>query len=424
MTDPAVTVVMPSYNHERFIASAIGSVLAQTFGDFELVIVDDGSRDGSRDVISGFSDSRIRPIFLPQNVGACEAMNIAVRAGRAPLVAVCNSDDEWMPERLERQLPILAEGSDIGAVFSNAEWIDQDGNPTAQPKIPGATDVFAQPNRSRWMWLRNLIEEGNCLCHPSLLIRRAVYDRVGLYDNRLRQLPDFDMWLRVARAFDIFVMPEKLIRFRRHENNTSRWTLDIMRRSVNEIQFIIEKTILPLSAEEFTRAFGSQRPVLAGEIDLRIEKALYLLAASSRYRLLFRATGLRLLYELFDEPAAAERLASVYGFSVADFHREMGLSAPDLSVNPPDAARLDAKQKRLAERLASRERIIAAREAKRLKEKRRREREKRQRLEAKKEAERRAKAGLLERLINRNAVQPEAEKRKKPKSDRPRQAKD
>src|SRR5712664_4673265 len=104
---PRVSVIMPSFNHERFIASAVAGVLGQTMSDLELVIVDDGSVDQSARIISAINDKRVRYKLLERNHGACEAMNIALRMARGRFIAVCNSDDEWQPGKLEHQLAIL-----------------------------------------------------------------------------------------------------------------------------------------------------------------------------------------------------------------------------------------------------------------------------------------------------------------------------
>src|ERR1700693_4655545 len=103
VSSPLVSVIMPSVNHEAFIGSAIASVLCQTMGDLELLIVDDGSRDRSPTVIANMRDKRINFENLEQNRGACEAMNIALRKARGRFIAVCNSDDEWHPDKLELQ---------------------------------------------------------------------------------------------------------------------------------------------------------------------------------------------------------------------------------------------------------------------------------------------------------------------------------
>src|SRR4051794_19001581 len=100
MTAPLISVVMPSYNHERFITTAIRSVLGQSLTDIELTIVDDGSQDSSARIISEQRDARVRFRLLERNQGACNAMNVALQMSKGKFIAVCNSDDVWHPEKL------------------------------------------------------------------------------------------------------------------------------------------------------------------------------------------------------------------------------------------------------------------------------------------------------------------------------------
>lgn len=254
-----VSVIMPSYRHEAFIAQAIGSVLAQTVEDMELIVIDDASPDASNDIISGFKDRRILHIPLPTNVGACEAMNIGLRRASSPLIAVCNSDDAWEPHKLRRQLDVLERDPNLAAVFSDVSWMDARGQVISEDSCPLA-GIFTRENRSRHAWLKRLVESGNCLCHPSVLIRRAAYETCGYYDPYLRQLPDYDMWLRLVQRHDIHVMPDKLIRFRVHDSNTSKSSPDAQRRNARESLFILRKLFDEISAENFNRAFLGEEP--------------------------------------------------------------------------------------------------------------------------------------------------------------------
>jgi glycosyltransferase involved in cell wall biosynthesis len=325
---PTVSVIMPSFNHGRFIASAIASVLTQTISDLELVVVDDGSSDRSADIISGIVDPRVRHVLLERNGGACEAMNIGLRMATGRFIAVCNSDDEWHPDKLELQLKLLQDQTSAVAIFSDVVWIDDYGAPLDGRRAPSFEAVFSQENRSRRIWIRDLLETGNRLCHPSLLIRRDVYDAVGRYDNRLRQLPDLDLWIRTLNQFDIFVTPARLVRFRVHKSNTSAVTPEVSRRSLNEHRLILRKTIVGMSGDDFVRAFGFKADSIDDALDLRIEKALYLLAYEGIYRGMFHELGLDLLFETMNESVGIERLSTKYGFGILDLQREMAVHSP------------------------------------------------------------------------------------------------
>lgn len=254
MSTPRVSVVMPSYRHEAYIAEAIGSVLGQSMGDLELIVVDDASPDGSNAVIRRFEDARLVHVPLAANIGASAAMNVGVRRARAPLVAVCNSDDMWERDKLARQLDLLERLPECAALFSDVRWIDAAGQPVEDPG-PGQAGIFTQENRTRHHWLRRLVEGGNCLCHPSVLIRREVYAECGFYDEYLRQLPDYDMWLRLLQKHQIHVMPDPLVRFRLHGGNTSGPSAEVLERDARESRFILRRFFEEVSAANFAGAF-------------------------------------------------------------------------------------------------------------------------------------------------------------------------
>jgi len=326
--NPAISIIMPSYNHEQFIGDAVASILAQTFQDFELVIVDDSSADGSAKIISGFSDPRIRANILDANRGACEAMNVALHMSRGKYIAVCNSDDTWRADKLSRQLEFLEKNDGIGAVFSGVYWIGDDGAPFSTLRLAFSGNVFKQQNRSRWSWLRDLIETGNCLCHPSILIRRELYDRAGDYDNRLRQLPDLDMWLRILQRTDIFVLPDELVGFRIHGSNVSTPNPQTSRRAINEHRLIARRMFSEISKENFVRAFGQNAHAIDDDMDFEIEKGLYLLSHRGLYEGIFRELGSDYMFGLLQHPEGRARLNEKYGFGTATFHEEMGGYSP------------------------------------------------------------------------------------------------
>jgi glycosyltransferase involved in cell wall biosynthesis len=212
MTDPTVSVCMASYNHAAFIRAAVESVLQQSFTDWELVITDDGSTDGTLAALDGIHDDRIRMERFPENRSACIALNNCIRRARGRFIAVLNSDDSWASVKLARQVSIMETQPRTAAVFTLAAMIDERGKPL--PAGHPSHQTFRQPNRQRIEWLRRLLLQGNCLCHPSALVRSDVYREVGLYDECMAQLPDLDMWIRICCRHDIWVIQEQLTSFR------------------------------------------------------------------------------------------------------------------------------------------------------------------------------------------------------------------
>jgi glycosyltransferase involved in cell wall biosynthesis len=210
---PAVSVYMSVYNGERFVGESIASVLAQTFTDFELVVVDDGSTDSTSDVIRSFKDDRIVH-FSPGRMGTSAASNYALERCRADLVARLDADDLMEPNRLERQVAFLAEHPELGGAASYYWWIDEDG------VVRGAEDT---PLQSVGAVERQLAAGGRLgYAHSSLLLRRHAVLAVGGYDPQFDSIEDVELCLRLYQAgYLILVQPERLLRFRIHNRSVT-----------------------------------------------------------------------------------------------------------------------------------------------------------------------------------------------------------
>jgi len=213
---------MASFNHEEYVRPAIESALEQSFHDLEVVVTDDGSTDGTADAIRSIVDPRVSLEVFSTNRGACLAKNACIRRSKGEYIANLNSDDLFLPGKLERQVRFLDTHPEVGAVFGYPLFIDE----TGRQLVDGETfygNIFKTENRTRAQWLRHFFLRGNALCHPTVLIRRRCYDDVGYYDPALAQLPDLDMWVRLVKHFEIHLLQEPLIGFRvlRDNQNTS-----------------------------------------------------------------------------------------------------------------------------------------------------------------------------------------------------------
>ena len=250
---PRVSVVIPSYNHGSYIGRSLESVLAQSYQDFEIVIVDDGSTDDSVEKIRSLGDRRVTIEVFPQNRGACVALNAAIRRATGEFIAVLNSDDFFQPEKLKRQVDFLDAHPEVGAVFARPSIVDQRG--IAVQGHPMGAAFRRVTNVSRFEWLRRLFSD-NMLCHPTLMARRTCYDRVGLYNPRLAQLPDLEMWIRLCRCFEIHVLDDELTAFRVLDDNrnASAATLEVRARGAWEMSHVLER-YLGLDRESFDRIF-------------------------------------------------------------------------------------------------------------------------------------------------------------------------
>lgn len=257
---PRVSVVMASYNHGRFVGEAIDSVLSQNYTDFEFVIVDDGSRDDSVSVIRSRSDSRI--VFEPfeRNRGACEATNRALELARGEFVAILNSDDRFVPGKLERQVAFLDAHPEVIATFGLPRPVDEEGR-----RLGRRAASFARPFEAagldRVAQVRRLFDRGNFFCHPTMMARRSLYERCGGYDPLLRQLPDYDMWCRAIGLGELHVAAEELVEFRilRDGGNVSASNVPAIRRMHWETVRVLER-FSDLPADLLEAAFADRVP--------------------------------------------------------------------------------------------------------------------------------------------------------------------
>jgi glycosyltransferase involved in cell wall biosynthesis len=317
---PLVSVVMPAHNHGPFVEEALESVLTQTVGDLELVVVDDGSTDDTAKRVASLNDPRVRFLRLFPNQGACSAMNLALQQASGELVAVNNSDDTWQPTKLERQLEVLEQEPDLAAVFTGAQLVDEFGAALKLRDMPVWHDVFRQPDRSQGRWLRKFFEYGNCLCHPSVLIRRDVFDAIGFYDNRLRQIPDLHLWVRLAKHRPFRVLGEdQLVNFRvfRDQRNASSLAPPNVARVIHE-HLVICRSFFDACPPAILRdGFGDLfvDPMSATPDELECEQALLWMHGPSRLGPIHRFHGLAELYRLRAQPRTRDLLARRYGIT-------------------------------------------------------------------------------------------------------------
>jgi glycosyltransferase involved in cell wall biosynthesis len=209
---PRVTVVVPTYNRGQFVAEAIQSVLEQTFRDFELIVVDDGSTDDTTAVVGCFTDPRLHYVYQT-NQERSAARNHGLRLAQGEYVAFLDSDDVWLPTKLEHQVTLLDARPAVGLVYTGAYIFE------------GQRTFTEQRPRWRGQALKALLMEDNVVCGSAstALVRRACFDRVGGFDENLRACEDWDMWLRiVAAGYEFDFVPQPLARCRVHGTNTQK----------------------------------------------------------------------------------------------------------------------------------------------------------------------------------------------------------
>jgi glycosyltransferase involved in cell wall biosynthesis len=191
---PLISVMMSVYNAERYVAEAIQSILGQTEGRFEFLIVNDGSRDASGSIIDRYAaqDSRIRAIHQ-ENRGLIASLNRMLDEARAPLVARMDSDDVSRPERFAVQLAWMQAHPDIAVLGTNTDELDADGAffPCSDFHPEHPADI------------RERLMAASAMCHPSVMMRRDVIRSLGGYRAAFRHCEDYDLWLRVSERHDL-----------------------------------------------------------------------------------------------------------------------------------------------------------------------------------------------------------------------------
>ena len=236
MADPLVSICMPAYNHAAFVGFAIESILAQTFGDFELLINDDCSSDLTLDVICSYDDPRISVVRQTLRSGPSVTINAGMRRARGKYLAFCASDDLWLPEKLARQVPYMEAHPQVAALFSKPWLIDTDGKRLPDSAHGSLGQDIGAEHFDRRQWLRWLFKNGNCLCATTPLIRTDTVRVIGEFDPLMLQLQDYDYWVRLVSRHELRLTTERLVEYRVNSGgaNISRASMPMGARLAHE----------------------------------------------------------------------------------------------------------------------------------------------------------------------------------------------
>lgn len=277
-----ISVLLCTYNRESLLRETIDSILAQSYKDFEFIIVDDGSTDGTREILEEYreQDERIRLIFQEKNKFYCRSANDGLKHVRGEYVAFATSDDTWHSEKLQKQMAYLEQHPECGACFTFADIIDENGKP-AEKDFSNTAEIVNKHFDTLEERFRYFFRYGNCVLHPSAILPRWMMEKIGGYHLLLCQGADLEMWIRVARYGDIYVLPEKLISYRCHhnpENQISGASRLKTARFLNEQMLMRKKIMQMLSDEELVRFFGPcfKKKDASTHLELEIERAFLL----------------------------------------------------------------------------------------------------------------------------------------------------
>lgn len=231
MTVPTISVIVPAYNAEKTILETVRSIQAQTFSDFELIVINDGSKDGTVQVLEGIHDPRLK-VFSYENGGLPVARNRGIDRSIGQYLSFVDADDLWTPDKLETQLAALQQNPAAGVAYSWTVLVDDQGNFLYKPD-----PIYYQGNIYARMLTGNFISSGS-----NILVRRDLVEAAGEFDPTLKSAEDWDYYLRLAQRTEFALVPKYQILYRRSSQSmTSK--VDVM-----------EKNILIVIDRAFTQA--------------------------------------------------------------------------------------------------------------------------------------------------------------------------
>ncbi len=233
--NPIVSVIIPTYNRAHLIGRAIQSVLNQTYQDFELIVVDDGSTDNTEEIVKDFQnkDERIKYIYQ-NNQGASGARNTGIKNAKGKYIAFLDSDDEWLPEKLEKQIQLFknSKKKNLGFVGCNVLVVDEQTNKRYEYKTPKYKNVF-----------QRLLENNFIRSSSSVMVKKSVIDNVGLFDESLKNANDWEMWIRIAQKYDFDFVDEPLFKYYWHGGNITRTAGNLKKIQYREYILIKHKNL-------------------------------------------------------------------------------------------------------------------------------------------------------------------------------------
>ncbi len=224
---PLVSIVLPVYNGEKYLAESLDSVLAQTYQNWELVIINDGSTDGTENLILRYPDKRIKYLPNDGNKGIIFSLNRGLQESGGEFIARLDADDIALPFRIEKQVEFLLENQDYAMCGSYFQTIDSKGGHLKNVEFPAN-------NRDA----RSFLLLHNCFCHSAIMMRSNIAKELK-YDEKFQVCEDYDLWYRISRTGKVLNLPVFATLYRVHDNNMSTKKSEIMFAHVNKINIRI-----------------------------------------------------------------------------------------------------------------------------------------------------------------------------------------
>lgn len=310
--DEFVSVVMTTFNHERYISESVESVLNQTHSQLEVVVVNDGSTDRTVKILDGFNDKRLK-VINQENQGPSAAFNAGIAAAKGSWIAFFSGDDVCHTDRIAKQLE-CARKKKVPTVFGLPRLIDSD----SRPLDDSAYHHFFgnHPTSPSTAILRRLFWEGNYLCAPTAFVSRDTLLAAGPLHTGSLQLQDYELWLRLGRQGEMFRMDDRVIAYRVHEGSLSYPGPNTdTRRLEFEKSAVIRRSLEGWTAKQLRCVFpGETTPgieIREDSVELEIEKSFLFLMHRDRY---VQRIGAERLFEQMSVPEFRDQLATTRDF--------------------------------------------------------------------------------------------------------------
>ena len=252
-----VSILMTVFNSEKYISQSIESILSQTFKNFELIIINDGSSDKTRELIKKYTDSRIKFYNLEKKIGRTKALNYGIAKCSHDLIAIQDADDISHKDRLDKSIKYF-DDSEVGLVFSNNENIDKNGKVIKGPEKNNVYD-------------KNKLKFKNYISHTSVIFRSNIWNKKFFYDENFIYSQDYKMILTFLKNSKICHVNETLVQIRHHEENMTN------NKEIEKIRIIEALRLLKYSEKNFNNNFYLNLIIIFNKIKLTIKLIIYYL---------------------------------------------------------------------------------------------------------------------------------------------------
>ncbi|WP_025209156.1 glycosyltransferase [Hippea sp. KM1] len=250
---PKVSVILPTYNREKTVSRAIESVLAQTFTDFELIIIDDGSTDNTKEIVNKFKDERIVYVRYNENRERSAARNSGIKISRGKYIAFLDSDDEWIRDKLKKQVNLVENSKEnVGVVYTGYTqvWDNLNGRKITNPFIDSVEKLEGN--------IYEELKKGDFVLPSSVLVKKKVFEKVGLFDEKIYAGEAWDLWVRISEKFLFSFIEEPLVVRYINNDSLSGFSFDPFR-VVNTMLRVSEKLDINFNKQIFKWFFSNFR---------------------------------------------------------------------------------------------------------------------------------------------------------------------